>query len=128
MNYRQPLSIAAGFGSIGLLSSVFAKLQGAIYPESLTILGSPEPGNADIMQLVIKLACLALSCVLGGMLTRRIGGNLKAGILVGVLIMAVIAWLWLNTQRPVLFWIIAFIQVMPAVLLGGKAVEKQGRA
>ena len=124
MRYRQSLSIAAGFGAIGLLSSVFAKVQGIIWPVSLTVLGRPGLSNADCIQLVIKLICLALSNVLGGMLIKWIGGNRRAGILAGILIMAVIAWLWLNTRQPDWFWIISFVQVIPAVLLGGDLITR----
>lgn len=122
MRYKQLLSIAAGFGAIGLLSSVFAKVQGIIWPDSLTVFERPELSNADCIQLVIKLICLALSSVLGGMLIKWIGGNRRASILVSILIMAVIAWLWLNTRQPAWFWIISFVQVIPAVLLGGEFI------
>lgn len=122
IRYKQALSIAVGFGAIGLLSSIFAKIQGIIYPESLTILGRSGLSVADNMQLVIKLVCLALSSLAGGMLVKWIGGNRRASIIAGVLIMAVIGWLWLNTGQPAWFWIVSFVQVMPAVLLGYKVI------
>ncbi|PST84945.1 hypothetical protein C7T94_02150 [Pedobacter yulinensis] len=125
MKLKQILSIAIGIGSVGLLSSVFAKLQGMVFPQSLNALGHPDVSSAEVIQLVIKLGCLATSGMLGGILTAWTGGNLKARVVVCIAIIAVIGWLWFNTIYPIWFWLPLIILIGPAILLGGKLPRKQ---
>lgn len=123
MKIKQLLSVALGFGTIGLLSSALAKLQGIVYPASLSALGHPALSNDEVIQLIIKLACQAASCVFGGMVTAWAGGNFKARIAVSLGIVGVIGWLWFNTIYPIWFWLLLIIFTTPAILLGGKVAR-----
>ena len=66
MNFKKILSILTGFGTIGLLSSVFAKIQGALFPASMQLFDQFTRTSEDIIQLIIKLVCVYVSCIAGG--------------------------------------------------------------
>lgn len=118
------LSILIGFGTIGLIASVFAKMQGIIYPLSMDLF----TGQADDVQLLIKLMCVYCSCVIGGMVTTRIGGCIRESIIVGVVTVLVIGWLWMSAKGPSWFWLLLMLGGIPAVLTGRKIiVARRGR-
>lgn len=120
MKLQQIVSITIGIGSVGLLSSVLAKLQGVIFPESLTALGHPYVSSDEAFQLIIKLFCLFSSGVLGGMLSTWARGSYKTLLIVSISIIAIIGWLWFNTIYPVWFWLPLILLIGPAIFLGGK--------
>lgn len=120
MNLRKTISILIGFGTIGLLSSILAKLQGMIFPSSLQIFTDPNLASTSTLQFTIKLVCVLVSCLFGGMLTTGIGGGIRENLIVGGLIMLVTGWLWLSTIHPNIFWLSLLSGVLPAVLLGRK--------
>jgi hypothetical protein len=122
MNLRKVISILIGFGTIGLLSSVLAKLQGMFFPSSLQIFTDPNLASTGTLQFTIKLLCVLVSCVLGGMLTTGIGGSIRENLIVGGLIILVTAWLWVSTIHPFIFWLSLVSGVLPAVLLGRKVM------
>jgi hypothetical protein len=120
MNFRKILSVIAGFGTIGLLSSVFAKMQGILFASSLEIFTNQELAATNISQFVIKLICVWVSCFLGGLTTTKIGGKAIENLIVGSLIMLVVGWLWLSAVRPTWFWVSLILGVLPSVFLGYK--------
>ena len=122
MNFRKILSVIVGFGSIGLLSSVFAKIQGILFPSSMEIFTNQELLSTNISQFIIKLLCVWISCFLGGMFTSKIGGKARENLIVGGLIILVVCWLWLSIVHPVWFWLSLILGIMPCVFLGRKLV------
>lgn len=120
MNFRKIISVLIGFGTIGLLSSILAKIQGIIFPSSLEIFTNPDLTETSTIQFAIKLLCVLVSCVLGGMITTRIGGSIRENLIVGGLVSLVVGWLWLSVIHPVSFWLILILTVLPAVFLGNK--------
>ena len=120
MNYRKILSVVVGFGTIGLLSSLFAKMQGWLFPSSLEIFINKELAASNIYQFVIKLLCVWLSCFLGGIATTRIGGKSTENLIVSGLIMLVVGWLWLSAVNPIWFWVSMILGIFPCVFLGYK--------
>lgn len=120
MNFRKIISVLIGFGTIGLLSSVLAKMQGIIFPSSLEIFTNPNLSETSIIQFAIKFLCVLVSCVLGGMITTRIGGGIRENMIVGGLISLVVGWLWLSVIHPIAFWLLLILTVFPAVFLGNK--------
>ncbi|MGJ1194082.1 hypothetical protein [Sphingobacterium siyangense] len=82
MNFRKIFSVIVGFGTIGLMSSVFAKMQGSLFTSSLEIFTSKEIAATNFSQFIIKLFCVWFSCVLGGMATTRIGGKPRENLIV----------------------------------------------
>lgn len=128
MNFRKILSVIVGFGTIGLLSSVFAKVQGMLFPSSLEIFINQELAATNVSQFVIKLMCVWISCFLGGLITTKTGGKAKENLIVGTLIMLVVGWLWLSAVNPMWFLVLMILGVLPCVFLGYKvtsAISKQ---
>ena len=127
MNYRKILSVIVGFGTIGLLSSVFAKIQGMLFASSLEIFTNQELAATNISQFVIKLICVWISCFLGGLTTTRIGGRVRENLIVGSLIMLVVGWLWLSAVNPIWFWVLMILGVLPSVFLGYKVTSAMSK-
>lgn len=120
MNFRKIISVLIGFGTIGLLSSILAKMQGIIFPSSLEIFTHPNLTETSTIQFAIKFLCVLASCIIGGMITTRIGGSIRENLIVGSLIILVVAWLWLSVIHPISFWLLLILTVLPAVFLGNK--------
>lgn len=120
MNFRKILSVIVGFGTIGLLSSLFAKIQGWLFASSLEIFTNQELAATNISQFVIKLMCVWVSCCSGGIFTTKIGGEVRENLLVGGLIMLVVGWLWLSAVNPIWFWALMILGILPCVFLGYK--------
>ena len=118
MNFRKIFSVIVGFGTIGLMSSVFAKMQGLLFTSSLEIFTSQEIAVTNYSQFIIKLFCVWFSCVLGGMATTRIGGKPRENLIVGGLIILVVGWLWLSAENPIWFWVLLILGILPCVFLG----------
>lgn len=127
MNYRKILSVIVGFGTIGLLSSVFAKVQGMLFPSSLEIFINQELAATNVSQFVIKLMCVWISCFLGGLITTKIGGKAKENLIVGTLIMLVVGWLWLSAVNPIWFWVLMILGVLLCVFLGYKVTSAMSK-
>ena len=82
MKSSKLLSVMLGFGTIGLLSSVLAKVQGYVFPESLALFNNSITGSHDIVQYLIKLFCVYLSCfvrICMWSVKRRKDGNTHNG-------------------------------------------------
>lgn len=120
MNFKKILSIIIGFGTIGLLSSIFAKIQGIIFPASLLLFNQDTSSFSDIIQLVVKLTCVYLSCIAGGIVTSLCGGRIREQNIIGISIMLVIIWLWISAIRPFWFWALLLTGILPCVLIGAK--------
>lgn len=120
MSFIKLLSPIIGFGTIGLLSSIFAKLQGALFPTSLQLFEQLTLTSYDVMQLIIKLACVYISCIAGGIMTSICGGERRQLIIVGISIMSVIIWLWIIAIHPLWFWTLLLVGIFPFVLIGSK--------
>jgi hypothetical protein len=118
MNFRKIFSVIVGFGTIGLMSSVFAKMQGLLFTSSLEIFTSQEIAATNFPQFIIKLFCVWVSCVLGEMDTTRIGGKPRENLIVGGLIILVVGWLWLSAENPIWFWVLLILGILPCVFLG----------
>ena len=123
MRLRNIISVLLGFSSIGLLSSIFAKFQGAIYPSSLLMFNQSEFCPNYMIQLAIKILCVWISCIFGGIITSSVGGKSRELLVVGFSILLVVAWLWLSIIHPVTFWILLILGVLPSVFLGGRIVK-----
>ncbi|MEE1897006.1 hypothetical protein V1389_01575 [Flavobacterium rakeshii] len=128
MVYKRVLSIIIGFTTIAFLSSLFAKVQGYLYPDSLLLFEHPVVKSIDVLQLIIKLLCIYCSCIAGGVVTRFLKGRNKELSIVGVGIMIVIGWLWLNTVNLLWFWILLLSGILPCVFLGSKMKDYQSRS
>jgi len=120
MNFRKILAVLIGFGTVALLSSVFAKIQGVLNPMSLVLFTSNSSETTDTLQLLIKLLCVYSSCIFGGMMTTMVGGRIRENSIVGGMTVMVVAWLWLSVVNPLWFWILLILGVLPCVLLGNK--------
>jgi len=127
MNYRKILSVIVGFGTIGLLSSLFARIQGWLFASSLEIFINQQLAATNISQFVIKLFCVWVSCFLGGIATTRIGGKARENLIVGGLIMLVVGWLWLSAGNPVWFWLLLVLGILPCVFLGNKVTSAMSK-
>lgn len=120
MSFIKLLSPIIGFGTIGLLSSIFAKLQGALFPASLQLFDHLTLTSYEVVQLIIKLACVYISCIAGGVMTSICGGERTQLIIVGISIMSVIIWLWIIAIHPLWFWTLLLVGIIPFVLIGSK--------
>lgn len=120
MKFRKIISIVLGVGTIGLLSSIFAVLQGKLFPQANVMFSQPSLSNPQVIQVFVKLACIYISCILGGVLTTSIRGNLKESLIVGIIIMIIVAWLWANAMYPTWFWPLLIVGIIPFVLIGYK--------
>ena len=120
MKFRNIISIVLGVGAIGLLSSIFAVLQGKLYPQANHMFSHPLLSNPEVIQVFVKLACIYISCIIGGVLTTSISGNLKESLIVGLLIMIIIGWLWYNAIYPIWFWPLLIAGTIPFVIVGYK--------
>ncbi|SDI70325.1 hypothetical protein SAMN05421846_11217 [Chryseobacterium taeanense] len=127
MNFRKILSVIVGFGTIGLLSSVFAKVQGMLFPSSLEIFINQELADTNVSQFIIKLFCVWVSCFLGGLITTKIGGKARENLIVGTLIILVVGWLWLSAVNPIWFWVLMILGVLPCVFLGYKVISAMSK-
>ncbi|WP_139164638.1 hypothetical protein [Chryseobacterium taeanense] len=116
-----------GFGTIGLLSSVFAKVQGMLFPSSLEIFINQELADTNVSQFIIKLFCVWVSCFLGGLITTKIGGKARENLIVGTLIILVVGWLWLSAVNPIWFWVLMILGVLPCVFLGYKVISAMSK-
>lgn len=124
MKTKAIVSILLGVFCIGFLSSVFAYLQGKLYPEANKILGNPSVNVFTSIQLVIKLGCIYSSCIVGGMVTTRISETIKANYVVGIILLLIVGWLWLSTVYPHWFWALLMAGVMPFILLGYHIIRR----
>ena len=120
MKFRKIISIVLGVGAIGLLSSIFAVLQGKLYPQANHMFSHPLLSNPEVIQVFVKLACIYISCIIGGVLTTSISGNLKESLIVGLLIMIIIGWLWYNALYSTWFWLLLIAGIIPFVIMGYK--------
>ena len=120
MQFRKVISVFIGFASIALLSSLFAKIQGTIFPSSLEIFSSRELIPMNNNQLVLKICCVLVSCLIGGIITTGIGGRVKENLIVAGGITAVVGWMWFAITDPMWFWAVLILGVLPAIYLGYK--------
>lgn len=120
MNFKKILSILTGFGTIGLLSSVFAKIQGVLFPASMQLFDQFTRTSEDIIQLVIKLVCVYVSCIAGGVVVSLCGGEHKQQYITGAIIILVVIWLWITTIHPSWFWVLLLAGILPCILIGSK--------
>jgi len=120
MNFKKIFSIIIGFGTIGLLSSVFAKIQGIVFPTSTQLFNQVTWTSYDVIQLIIKLVCVYLSCIIGGMVTSLCGGEDKELYITGIGMILIVMWLWVSTIHPSWFWALLLIGILPFVLIGSK--------
>jgi len=118
MKFSKILSVVLGFGTIGLLSSVLAKIQGYIFPNSLTIFNNPHSETHDFLQYLIKLFCVYISCFIGGLISTLLKGGRKEILLIAGCITIVIGWLWFSVGEPVWFWAFLVLGVFPFTFLG----------
>jgi len=118
MNFKKILSSVIGFGTIGLLSSILAKLQGAIFPASLQLFEQVNWTSYDVIQLVIKLVCVYISCIAGGLVTSLCGGENRQLYMTGISIILIVIWLWTITIHPLWFWTLLFVGIIPFILIG----------
>ncbi len=118
MNLRKTVPVAGGFFTIALLSSVFARIQGAFGPLANDWLGQAVIHQSAIPFVAIKLLGLFLSCSLGGIVSTRLGGRRKASLLVGIITCLMIGWLWIHTVHPIGFWVLLLLGVIPSVWAG----------
>lgn len=120
MSFKKVLSPIIGFGTIGLLSSIFAKLQGVLFPNSLQLFEDVNCTSYDVIQLVIKLACVYISCIAGGVTTSLCGGENRQLYITGISIVLVVICLWIITIHPLWFWALLLMGIIPFVLIGSK--------
>lgn len=120
MNFKKILSIIIGFDTIGLLSSVFAKIQGILFPASLLLFNQVSWSFYDIIQLIVKLVCVYLSCIAGGILTSLCGGEDRESYITAISMMLVVIWLWINSVHPFWFWVFLLVGIFPFILVGTK--------
>ena len=120
MNFKKILYILIGFGTIGLLSSVFAKIQGILFPASMQLFDRATWTYDDIIQFVIKLVCVYVSCAAGGVMTSLSGGERKQLYITGGAIILVVIWLWITTIHPSWFWVLLLLGILPCILMGSK--------
>ncbi len=118
MKLRKIIPVVGGFFTIALLSSVFARIQGAFGPSANDWLGQAVIHRSAIPFVALKLSGLFLSCSLGGIVSTRLGGTRKASLLVGVITSLMIGWLWFHTVHPIGFWILLLLGVIPSVWAG----------
>ncbi|MEN5232958.1 hypothetical protein [Sphingobacterium faecium] len=118
MKFKKIFSVIAGFGTIGLLSSLFAKIQGILFPASMELFGPMILTFSDHIQLLIKLLCVYTSCILGSLLTVFCGGSKNELYIVGGSITAVVGWLWFSAIHPLWFWGLLSVGILPLVLYG----------
>ena len=120
MNFKKIFSIIFGFGTIGLLSSVFAKIQGIFFPASMQLFNLLTWTSYDIIQLIIKLVCVYLSCIAGGMVISLFGGEKREQYITAISILLIVIWLWISTINPLWFWALLLTGIIPFVLIGSK--------
>lgn len=120
MNFKKIFSIIIGFGTIGLLSSVFAKIQGIFFPASMQLFNHLTWTFYDIIQLIIKLVCVYLSCIAGGIVISLCGGGKMEQYITGISTILIVIWLWISTVHPVWFWALLLAGLIPFILFGNK--------
>ena len=120
MNFKKIFSIIFGFGTIGLLSSVFAKIQGIFFPASMHLFNQVTWTSYDIIQLIIKLICVYLSCIAGGIVISLFGGEKREQYITAICILLIVIWLWISTIHPLWFWALLLTGIIPFVLIGSK--------
>ncbi|WP_263603483.1 hypothetical protein [Chryseobacterium sp. PET-29] len=120
MSFKKVLSVVIGFGTIGFLSSVLAKIQGILFPSSLELFEQVTWASDDVIQLVIKLVCVFLSCIIGGIVTALCGGENRQQYITGVTMTFVALWLWISSVHPLWFWALLSVGIIPFVLIGSK--------
>lgn len=118
MTFKKTLSVLSGFGTIVFMSTVLAKVQGSVFPSSLELFTHQVYPFPDVIQLLVKLLCVFLSTLTGGIITTRTGGKIRQHYFVAGITMCVIGWLWLNAVHPVWFWLFLISGILPFVLLG----------
>jgi hypothetical protein len=74
----------------------------------------------DIIQLIIKLVSVYLSCIAGGVVTALCGGEHKEQYITGIGMILIVMWLWISTIHPSWFWALLLIGILPFVLIGSK--------
>lgn len=127
MGFKKILSVVIGFGTIGLLSSALAKIQGILFPSSLELFNQIIWTSDDIIQLVIKLICVFFSCISGGIVTALCGGENKQQYITGISMSFVALWLWISTVHPLWFWASLLVGILPCVLIGGKIQQSYSK-
>lgn len=120
MSFKKILSTIIGFGTIGLLSSLFAKIQGIVFPTSMKLFDQVTWTSDDNIQLIIKLVCVYLSCIAGGIITALCGGEKKELYITGTSVVLIVMWLWISTIHPSWFWALLIIGILPLILIGSK--------
>ncbi|MDP9955014.1 hypothetical protein J2X97_000651 [Epilithonimonas hungarica] len=120
MSFKKVLSVVIGFGTIDFLSSVLAKIQGILFPSSLELFEQVTWASDDVIQLVIKLVCVFLSCIIGGIVTALCGGENRQQYITGVTMTFVALWLWISSVHPLWFWALLSVGIIPFVLIGSK--------
>ncbi len=120
MNFKKIFSIVIGFVTIGLLSSVFAKIQGILFPASMQLFSQVTWTSYDIIQLIIKLVCVYLSCIAGGIVISLCGGEKREYYLTGISMILIVIWLWISTVHPLWFWALLLTGIIPFILTGSK--------
>ncbi|WP_294282970.1 hypothetical protein [uncultured Chryseobacterium sp.] len=120
MNFKKMFSTVIGFGTIGLLSSVFAKIQGIFFPASMQLFNQVTWTSYDIIQLVIKLVCVYLSCIAGGIVISLCGGEKREQYITAISMVLIVIWLWISTVHPLWFWALLITGIIPFVLTGSK--------
>lgn len=128
MNFKKILSVVIGFGTIGLLSSVLAKIQGILFPASLQLFEHVTWTSHDIIQLIIKLVCVYISCFTGGMVSALCGGKDRQQYITGISMSFVALWLWISTGHPLWFWAVLLAGILPCVLIGGKIQQRYSKS
>lgn len=124
------LSVLLGLMVIVVLSSILAHLQVVIYPRaSMSMYRRTDLTGLDIINFIIRVMYVCLSCTIGGMLTALIGRSRVLNIIVGIImtIFLTCAALKLGVFHPIWFWIVLIIFITPSVLLGYKIVKKRVR-
>ncbi|KQS27915.1 hypothetical protein [Dyadobacter sp. Leaf189] len=120
MKFSKILSVVLGFGTIGLLSSVLAKIQGYVFPGSLELFDNSIAGSHDITQYVIKLFCVYISCFMGGVVCASLKGGQQEILIIAGCITIVIGWLWLSVGQPIWFWTFLVSGVFPFSVFGSR--------
>lgn len=120
MKFSKLLSVMLGFGTIGLLSSVLAKVQGYVFPDSLALFNNSITRSHDIVQYLIKLFCVYISCFIGGFICGLLKGGRKETLIMAGCITLIIGWLWLSVGQPVWFWTLLILGIFPFSFLGNR--------
>jgi len=95
-------------------------MQGILFPTSMQLFEQTIWTFDDIIQLIIKSACVYFGCITGGIVTASCGGEKKQQIIVSISIMSVVIWLWIIVIHPLWFWALLLAGIIPFILIGNK--------